>query len=62
MCGHPLGYLTADKLEIHHVETIAKAIKSGANKSSSKVNRLDNLRLMHANCHRTAHSRHKIKS
>ena len=53
LCNTPLGYLLEDNLEIHHVDSIADAVKT--NQASHQVNRLDNLMLVHKTCHKGLH-------
>jgi RNA-directed DNA polymerase len=53
VCNTSLGYLLEDNLEIHHVGSIANAAKT--NSSSHRVNRLDNLMLVHKTCHKGLH-------
>lgn len=53
LCNTPLGYLLEENLEIHHMDSIANAIKIG--QASHQVNRLDNLRIVHKTCHKGLH-------
>jgi RNA-directed DNA polymerase len=48
VCGYSLGYLIAEKLEIHHVEKVANL-----NLEDNRLHDINNLRLVHKTCHKT---------
>jgi len=50
ICNTSLGYLLEENLEIHHVECVAEAAKFYP--ANRKVNRIDNLMLVHKTCHK----------
>lgn len=48
ICGHSLGYLISENLEIHHLKTV-----SNLDVKDFRLKDINNLRLVHKSCHKT---------